>query len=431
MLFFREVKKMRKTALTTIILILFVFVTLHAQTSDTNQEYIKAMSTQDPAQKSKLLKDWLKNNAGKGRQYENYAYAELCVLPYPGKTEEELIEYGEKALGLGGLDDFTHCRVLMSTASILSQRGQNLEKAKSYSQRVIQLAKTNKNKEGSGATPEQWNYFMGIGYYTHGKALDKGRDPRGALDSYLNSYDILKNPQIVTDLKKVGKTLYDNKFYKDAEKAFKVAATALKDYPSIFLYAKTLHRNGKKDDALRYYKQAYSQQKTGDVAFNIGIILAAKSEREPGVSPEAIKFLLEASLLSPSNSKKAMKLAESLFFTYNKDLRYNETVKEIQKKNKELEDLHKEYKERYGNKKDDELSDTDKRMMSILEKDIEAAQKDIDELVAKQKATLGKFNKLIDSQMSLRVRCHCESDVIASQMSLRVRCHCERSVAIP
>ena len=394
--FFREVKKMRKTALTTIILILFVFVTLHAQTSDTNQDYITAMSAPDPAQKAKLLKEWLKNNAGKGRQYENYAYAELCMVNYPGKTAEELIEYGEKALALGGLDDFTQCRVLMSTASILSQRGQNLEKAKSYSQKVIQLARTNKDKEGSGATPDQWNYFMGIGYYTHGKALDKGRDPRGALDSYLNSYNILKDPQIVTYLKKVGKTLYDYKFYKDAEKAFQVAATALKDYPSIFLYAKTLHRNGKKDDALRYYKQAYAQQKTGDVAFNVGIILAGKSEREPNVSPEAINYLLEASLLSPSNSKKAMQLAESLFFTYNKDLKYNETVKEILKKNKELEDLTKDYLERFGNKKDDELSDTDKRMMGIMEKDIEAEQKVIEGLVAKQKITLNKFNKLID-----------------------------------
>lgn len=394
--FFREVKKMRKTVLTTITLILFVLVTLHAQTNDTNQEYIQAMSTQDPVQKAKLLKGWLKNYAGKGSQFENYAYAELCVFPYPGKTAEELIEYGEKALALGGLDDFTQCRVLMSTASIFSQRGQNLEKAKSYSQKVIQLAKTNKDKEGSGGTPDQWNYFMGIGYYTHGKALDKGRDPRGALDSYLNSYNILKDAQIATDLKKVGKTLYDYKFYKDAEKAFKVAATVLKDYPSIFLYAKTLHRNGKKDDALRYYKQAYAQQKTGDVAFNVGIILAKKSEREPTVTPESIKYLLDASFLSPANSKKAMQLAESLFFTYNKDLKYNETVKEIQKKTKEFEDLTKDYNARFGNKEDDELSDTDKRMMKIMEQDIETEQKAIEGLVAKQKTTLSKFTKLIN-----------------------------------
>jgi len=387
---------MRKTILTTLILILFTFVTLYAQTEDANQEYIQAMSAQDPAQKAKLLKQWLKTNQGKGNQYEKYAYAELCVWNYPGKTAEELIEYGEKSLSLGGLDDFTNCRVLMSIASIYSLRGQNLEKAKSYSLQVIQLAKNNRDKEGSGAAPAQWDQFMGAAYFTHGTALDKGRDPRGALESYINSYDILKDPQIASALKKVGKNLYDYKFYKDAEKAFKITATALKDYASILLYAKTLHRNGKKEEAIRYYKQAYAQQKTGDVAFNIGIILAGESERDPSVSPEAIKYLLDASFLSPPNSKKAMQLAESLFFNFNKDLKYNETVRNIQKKNKELEDLTEDYENRFGKKEDEELSDTDKRMMKIMVQDIEALQKDVEGLLLKQKAALDQFNKLIE-----------------------------------
>lgn len=387
---------MKKTVWTTLILILFVFAILQAQTSEADQAYIEAMSNKDPAQKSKLLKEWLKNNAGKGNQYEKYAYAELCIFNYPGKTAEELIEYGEKALSLGGLDDFTKSRILMSIASIYSQRGQNLEKAKNYSQLVIQFAKANKDKESGVASSAQWNNFMGIAYYTHGQALDKGRDPRGALESYLNSYKILKDPQIATDLKRIGKNLYDFKFYKDAEKAFEIAATALRDYPSVYLYAKTLHRNGKKDDALRYYRQAYSQQKSGDVAFNIGIILAGNSEKNPAVSPEAIQYLLEASFLSPSNSKRAMQLAESIFFTYNKDLKYNETVKEMQKRTKELEDLTKDYNDRFGNKKDEELSDTDKRMMRIMEQDIEAVQKDVEVLINRQKTALDKFNKLIE-----------------------------------
>lgn len=388
--------KMKKTVWTTLILILFVFATLQAQTSEADQAYIDAMSSKDPVQKAKLLKEWLKNNAGKGNQYEKYAYAELCIFNYPGKTAEELVEYGEKALSLGGLDDFTKSRILMSIASIYSQRGQNLEKAKNYSQQVIQIAKGNKDKESGIASSAQWNNFMGIAYYTHGQALDKGRDPRGALESYINSYKILKDPQIANDLKRIGKKLYDFKFYKDAEKAFEITATALRDYPSVYLYAKTLHRNGKKDDALRYYKQAYSQQKSGDVAFNIGIILAGNAEKNSALSPEAIQYLLEASFLSPSNSKKAMQLAESIFFTYNKDLKYNETVKEMQKRSKELEDLTKDYNERFGNKKDEELSDTDKRMMRIMEEDIEAVQKDVEALVIQQKAALDKFNKLIE-----------------------------------
>ena len=387
---------MRKTVLATLILTAFVYATLGAQTSDSDQAYIKAMSTQNPTEKAQLLKAWLKANAGKGNQYEKYAYAELCVFPYPGKTPEELTEYGEKALALGGLDDFTQARVMMTIATIYSQRSQNLEKAKAYSQQVIQIAKSNKDKDSAGASAAQWNHFMGIGYYTNGLALEKGRDPRGALESFINSYNILKDPQIANDLKRVGKNLYDFKFYKDAEKAFAITATALKDYPSIYLYAKTLHRNGKKDDALKHYKQAYSMQKSGDVSYNIGIILAANAEKSPSDAPEAIDYLLQASFLSPSNSQKAMQLAESLYFNHNKELRYNEIVREIQKMTKDLEDLTTDYNKRFGEKKEEDLSDTDKRMMRIMEDDIAALQKSIEELVVKQQAALDTFKKLID-----------------------------------
>jgi len=379
---------MRKTTLTTLILIVFIYATLGAQTSESDQAYIKAMSTTNPTEKAHLLKEWLKANAGKGNQYEKYAYAELCVFPYPGKTPEELT--------LGGLDDFTQSRVMITIATIYSQRGQNLEKAKAYSQQVIQTAKSNKDKDSAGASAAQWNHFMGIAYYTHGIALEKGRDPRGALESFINSYNILKDPQIANDLKRVGKNLYDFKFYKDAEKAFAITATALKDYPSVYLYAKTLHRNGKKDDALKYYKQAYSMQKSGDVSFNIGIILAANAEKNPSDAPEAINYLLEASFLSPSNSQKAMQLAESLYFNHNKELRYNEIVKEIQKLTKDLEDLTTDYNKRFGEKKEEDLSDTDKRMMRIMEDDIAALQESVEELVVKQQAALDKFKKLID-----------------------------------
>ena len=35
-------------------------------------------------------------------------------------------------------------------------------------------------------------------------------------------------------------------------------------------------------------------------------------------------------------------------------------------------------------------------MMTIMEQDIEAVQKDVEELMTKQKAALDKFNKLIE-----------------------------------
>lgn len=384
---------MKKTALMAIILILFAFASLEAQTTDANQEYIKAMTAPDNAQKVKLLKEYIKKYSGKGTQYENFAYANICLL---STTADEITEYGEKALTMGGLDDLTQCNILLRISAIYSQRSQNLIKAKNYSLQVVQIAKTNKNEEASATAPAQWDKFIGAGYFTHGQALEKARDTKGALDSYINSYKILKDPQIANSLKKIGKSLYDFKFYRDAERAFQICATALKDYVSIYLYAKTLHRNKKKEEALKFYKQAYTKQKTGDVSYNIGIILASKAEKNPSVSPEAIRYLLDASFLSPPNSKKAMQLAEHIFFNFNKDLRYNETVKEIQKRYKELEELTNNFNKKFGDKEEDDLSAREKRLMEILRKDIESEQEAIKKLEAEQKKALDKFKKLIE-----------------------------------
>lgn len=387
--------KMKKTALTTLIMILFISASLPAQTA-ANDDYIKAMTTPNAAQRVKLLKEYLAKYAGKGTQYENFVYATLCVQNYAGKTVRETAEYGEKALALGGLDDLTKCKVLITVSGIYSQSGQNLEKAKNYASQVVQIAKASQNNNSSDATPEQWNQFIGAGYFTHGQALEKSKYLKEAVDSYINSYNILKNAQIANSLKKLGKSLYDIRFYKDAEKAFQIPVSVLKDFASYAFYAKTLYKNKKKEEALKYFKLAYGKQRSGEMAFYVGIILADKTKSDPSVSQEAIRYLLDASFLSPSNSKKAMELAESIFFTSAKNSKYNENVKELQRRGKKLEELTNKFNKKFGEKDEEDLSDSEKKEMGNMLKEIEFEEKDIQEIEAEQKVVLEKFNKLIE-----------------------------------
>ena len=387
--------KMKKTALTTLIMILFISSSLPAQI-EANQDYIKAMTTSIASQKVKLLKEYLAKYAGKGTQYENFVYAALCVQNYAGKTARETIEYGEKALALGGLDDLTKCRILITVSGIFSQRGQNLEKAKNYASQVIQIAKTNKNKQSTDATPAQWNKFIGAGYFTHGQALEKSKYLKEAVDSYINSYNILKDAQIANSLKDVGKSLYKFKFYKDAEKAFEIPVSVLKDFISYAFYAKTLYKNKKKEEALKYFKLAYGKQRSGEMAFYIGIILADKTKSNPSVSQEAMRYLLEASFLSAANSKKAMELAESIFFTSERNTKYNQNVKELQKLSKKLESLTNKFNKKFGEKDEEDLSDAELKEMDNMLKDIEFEEMDIQKIKAEQKIVLENFNKLIE-----------------------------------
>ena len=117
---------MRKTAITTLTLFVFLCSLLSAQNAN-NETYIKAMTTPDPSEKAQLLKDYVTNN--RGAQYENFACAELCTFQYPGKTAADTIKYGERAIELGGLDALKKCHVLTMVANQYVTQGQNLPKS--------------------------------------------------------------------------------------------------------------------------------------------------------------------------------------------------------------------------------------------------------------------------------------------------------------
>ena len=366
--------------------------------NECDDAYVRAMTEKNPTQQTQLLKDFLAKCAGKGSQYENFANANLSLLNYPGKTPAEAISYGEKAISLGGLDDLTKCQILLQVSALYSQSGQNLEKAKSYGLQVTEVAKTAKSKETEGVTTSagQWNKMVGAGYFTMGQAQEKAKDYKGAVDSYANSYSLLKNPQIMVSIKKLGKTLYDAKAYDDAEKAFKTAYAITKDNGIAGIYAQSLYRNNKDAEALALFKEIYGRQKSGETAYNIGIILAKEAKTNPAATTEAIRYLLEASYTYPTKSQESMKLAETLFFLNNKELKYNETVSEILARGKKIEELTSAYNTKFGNKDEEDLTDGEKNEMKTILANIEAEKKALEKLQSEQNMAIAKFNKLLD-----------------------------------
>lgn len=384
---------MKRTALITLSAILILVTSLPAQDTAANDAYIKAMTTNDIGQKATLLKEWVANYGGKGQQYENFACATLCTMNYPGKTPADVINYGEKAITLGGLDDSTKCQVLLQVSAMYTHQGQNLSKAKNYSQQIVQISQAAKGKASEANNAKLWNQLIGAGYFTQAQAMEKNKENKGAVTAYINSYNILKNKQIITSVAKLGKTLYDAKAYADAEKAFAAAVPILQDYGSITLYAKTLHRLSKKSDAIKYYKQSYGKKRSGEVAYNIALLLAPQAQSSATVGNETIQYFLEASFLSPANSKKAMEYAQGLYFKHNPA--YNEKIQSLQTKGKNLESLTNSFNSKFGEKEEEELSEAEKTEMNSILAQIDSEQKAIETLQAEQQAELEKFNQLI------------------------------------
>lgn len=384
---------MKKSALIILILLFFVGSQLSAQNSGANDEYIKAMTTKDLGQKAQLLKQWLTKYSGKGQQYENFANAALCIDNYPGKTPDNMIKYGEKALSLGGLDDLTKSQVLLNVAAAYVHKGTNLSTAKNRTNQLIQTAKAAKAKPSEADNAKVWNRMIGAGYLIQAQALEKNRDTKGALSAYSNSYNILKDKQIIASVAKLGKTLYEAKAYADAEKAFKLALPVMNDYGIITLLAKTLHRGGKKTEALKFYKQSYNQKKTGEIAYNIGVLLAPQANGNSNKADEAIDYFLAASYLSPANTKKAMEYAQGLYFA--KNPQYNENIKILQTKSKNLENLTNTFNNKFGDKDEEDLTDAEKKEMDQILAQIDSLQKEIEKIQATQKTVLDNFEQLL------------------------------------
>jgi hypothetical protein len=382
---------MKKTILIAIALMLFAFSPLLAQ-DPANDEYIKAMTSNDTAQRVRLLKDWLNKYGSTSHQYENFANATICTTQYTGKTAADTIKYGEKALSIGGLDDNTKGQVLYIIASVYLE--QSPSKARNYANQLIQTATAAKGQKAQEGRAQAWNQLIGAGYFIQAEAYKKENNPKNALDACLKSYNILKSKEIATSLAQMGKSLYDKKDYANAEKAFQVAVPALGDFGSITLYARTLHRAGKKTEALKYYKQSYNKRKTGEVAFNIGLLMAPQAQSSATVAQETIQYLLDASFLSQANSEKAMKMAEGFYFHHNPE--YNRKVQEIQAKMPDLEALTEEYNSKFGEKDEEDLTTAEKSEMESLLALIEIEQKAIEKLQAEQQAELGKFNQIVE-----------------------------------
>lgn len=381
---------MKKTALIALFALLLASTSLLAQ-DPANDAYIKAMTENDVAQRVRLLKEWI-NQYGAGHQYENFANATVCAAQYTGKTPADTIKYGEKALNLGGLDDSTKAQVLVNVAS--AYLAQNPSKARNYAGQLIQTATTAKGQKAQEGQAKVWDQLIGAGHYLQGQAFQKENNPKGAVDAYIQSYRILKTKQIVTTLAQIGKSLYDGKDYASAEKAFALAVPILNDFGSVTLYAKTLHRAGKKSDALKFYKQSYDKRKTGEVAYNIGLLQANDAQSNANLANETIQYLLDASFLSQANSQKAMKMAEGLYFHHNPE--YNQKVQELIAKNKNLEQMTNTFNSKFGDKTEEDLSEAEKTEMENLLAGIEREQKAIAQLQTEQQTALEKFTALVE-----------------------------------
>ena len=95
-----------------------------------------------------------------------------------------------------------------------------------------------------------------------------------------------------------------------------------------------------------------------------------------------------------TGNKDSLDLAQRLFFNHEVP-GYNDQIKMLESKNKNIVSLTNTFNSKYGEKDEEDLSDTEKAEMEKILKQIETEQKAVETLQAEQKKALEKFQALI------------------------------------
>ncbi len=247
---------MKRTLLTALAMVALCAGFLGAQTAD--EAYLKAMQLSDKCAQIQALDAYIANYAGKGGQYDNFAYTYYCLTPCATKNVQKAIDYGEKALTMSGLGNDMKTAILATIPQLYAVLGQ-MDKAKTAAQRLIDAGKASSDS-ATGAK------LQAAGYQLIGEFAEKTGDFGAAAQAYITGYSILKDPGIARQLDKLAVTLYNSKKYAEAEQVFRQFYASAQDERSAMLLGQTLDKEGKIDEALAIYKEAYARKKSPRLA---------------------------------------------------------------------------------------------------------------------------------------------------------------------
>lgn len=374
---------MKRTLFATMTLLFALAGLAAAQTAD--EEYLQAMQIADNCKKVQALDAYIAKYAGQGTTNEHWAYAYYCLTPCASKNAQKAAEYGEKALGMAGIDAQTKLGLMAMIPGLYHSAGLN-DKADAAARKLIDFGK-------SQSDAKMRAQLQAGGYVMIGQFAEKAGDYGKAAENYITAYGILKDPSISKQLDGLAATLYKNGKYADAEKVFRQFYAANKDADSAMLLGQTLYRQKKIDEALAIFKEGYAIKKTPALAKNIAIILNSKVKANPALANETINALIEAALLNPKESKALLGGAQNLFVGQDKELA--KSYDKIEEHKKAIDEFNKTIDSKFGGKTMDDLSSSDQRLLKTLNANIEAENQAIAQIVASQKGVLDKFNALV------------------------------------
>jgi len=303
---------MKKLAMLVLIMIPIGFSGLFALDKEQTDSWMALVGEKDLQVKMQKLDDYYNKYGSKEDRNSIYMYLHLAETTYLLQQYERMIQFGEKVLTYKDLEAGHKLRVYLYLANAYNLTKKDIDKAYSYTEQVIELAKTINDATQDNTLIN--NNFIAPALRIQVQLLAaNSQDPQNAMKAFnkaLEAYQLDKSDKSANFVL----ALCDRMHQADkVEDAIRGLETINQSKPNAGYYntlGKWYNQIKNMPKAIENFKASYQMKKSAQVAYNLGILLNQAQQLD-----SALEYLAEAHLLNDEKiSPEALKLFEHLIF---------------------------------------------------------------------------------------------------------------------
>jgi tetratricopeptide (TPR) repeat protein len=270
------------------------------------------------------LEEYYKTYGDKDERNAMYMYLNLADAAYLLQQFDKTILYGEKSLLYKDLDPQNKLRIYLCLANAYNLTKKDMDKAYSYADQVIELAKTLRAE--SQSTTIDTNYTAPALRIQVQLLAAKPDDPQNAITAFnksLEAYQLDKSDKSANFVLVFSERMLKNQRVEDAIRGIEAVNQNKPNAEYYKMLGMWYNRLKNSDKAIENLKASYQMKKNAKIAYDLGVLLN-KTDIDG-----AIEYLAEANLLNDEKySPDALKLLQHLvFFVKAKDLPQAEQMK--------------------------------------------------------------------------------------------------------
>lgn len=315
---------MKKTSIFLLLLIISGIVVLPAMDKAQTDAWIAIQSEKNLQARFDKLEEYYKTYGDKDERNAMYMYMNLADAAYLLQQFDKTIQYGEKTLLYKDLDPQNKLRIYLCLANAYNLTKKDMDKAYSYADQVIELAKTLRAENQS--TTIDTNYTAPALRIQVQLLAAKPEDPQNAITAFnksLEAYQLDKSDKSANFVLVFSERMLKNQRVEDAIRGIEAVNQNKPNAEYYKMLGMWYNRLKNSDKAVENLKASYQMKKNAKVAYDLGVLLN-KTDIDG-----AMDYLAEANLLNDEKySPDALKLLQHLvFFVKAKDLPQAEQMK--------------------------------------------------------------------------------------------------------